>query len=106
VLSAGYHDDIRIWDVTNRSVAQNLRACHSVVRDLDLDGKRQRCISAGYDGTVRIWDTANGTEVYRVTHPEWGMVLRAKSNYRRIVCGSTTGRISVIDFGAFLPSAT
>jgi WD40 repeat protein/Tfp pilus assembly protein PilF len=81
LISGGWNEEIRIWDLTNFSLIKSFQAAHKDdIRCLAIDPSGNYLASSGDDLTIKIWDLKTKMEVaalgskhtQRVTSLEFG----------------------------------
>ncbi|KAI9843770.1 MAG: hypothetical protein M1837_006131 [Sclerophora amabilis] len=102
IVSGGNDCVIRLWDATNGTNTRELHGHDSLIRSLHFDSDSGRVISGSYDQSIKVYDVKTGRLL--IDFPKWttSWILSTKADYRRIVCTSQDGKISVMDFGVGL----
>jgi serine/threonine-protein kinase len=67
VLSAGYDNTVRLWDVESGKEICRFVGHKGMVHGLAFAADGKRVVTAGADGTVRLWDAETGKEIRAFT---------------------------------------
>lgn len=71
LLSAGWDDHVRLWDMETRKQKQAIKAApepnmdYSVLHTAAVDRTGQFALTASWDMTIRLWDLKAGKEAHR-----------------------------------------
>ncbi|PGG95792.1 hypothetical protein AJ80_09912 [Polytolypa hystricis UAMH7299] len=102
ILTGGNDHVIYQFDANTGELVNELKGHENLVRSVYLDSQNGRIVSGSYDLSVKVFDAKTGE--LALDFPGWttSWILRAKSDYRRIVAVSQDSRAVIMDFGFML----
>ena len=60
LVSGGYDETVRVWDIKNTKVQRTLKAHSDPVSAVDFNRDGTLIVSSSYDGLCRVWETSSG----------------------------------------------
>ena len=98
LVSAGWDETVRIWDLEKDCVVSTLRGHTRPVTSLSISPDGTRIVSGSDDKTVRIWDLESSQYMMVLRgHAGWVRSVAVSSDGRRIVSGSYDRTVRIWD---------
>ncbi|KAI9919543.1 hypothetical protein PsorP6_017794 [Peronosclerospora sorghi] len=83
LVTGGYDQSVRLWDITNTTVVKTFRGHFASVCDVQFNRHANFIVSGSKDGTIRLWDILSGLCVHtlRQTLGEVTSISMASNGY-------------------------